>query len=260
MPHHQNFKITLSYDGTNYCGWQVQPNGDSIQETVQNALKKILREEIKLLGSGRTDAGVHAFAQTANFSTDKKFEINKLIHSLNSIIPLDIRIKEIQKVPNEFHARYSANSKTYHYFIHLNKIIDPFMRLYRYHCPYSLDLSLLEKATESFLGEHDFTSFANEPSKGSAKNNPIKTLMKLDMKTESNGIRLEFTANGFLYKMVRNITGTLIDISRKKIPISSINYIFQKKDRRYAGTAAQPQGLFLFKVHYNEEIPSKEEK
>jgi tRNA pseudouridine38-40 synthase len=243
------YKLSIAYDGTRYGGWQVQLNSLSIQALIEDALKIALRKEIAVVSSGRTDAGVHARGQVAHFEAPPA-NLDLLFRSLNGILPEDIRILQIENVPSSFHARYSALSKEYHYHIHLDWALNPFKRLYAYHHPYPLDLTLMEQASHAFLGTHDFTSFANEASKGSAAKNPVRTITRLQIIPEPGGVRLEFEGNGFLYKMVRNITGTLLDVGRKKIRPEEIPALFEKKDRRQMSSAAPPQGLFLHRVNY----------
>lgn len=254
MNSQRNYKLTIAYDGTHYHGWQIQPNGTSIQEKIQDALKTALRNEVQVIGSGRTDAGVHALGQVAHFKYDSEIDIYRLLASLNGLLPLDIRIKKIESVPLDFHAQYSALGKIYHYHLHLEQILNPFFRLYSLHVRERINLDLLKKASEHFLGTHDFTSFANEAHSGCAANDPIRTLKRLDIIPENGGIRLEFEADGFLYKMVRNIVGTLLEIASGKRSIEEIPFIFEAKDRRKAGKAAAPHGLFLVEVHYPKEI------
>lgn len=248
-PSYLKYKIVIAYDGTRYGGWQVQPNSVSIQSLIENALQIALKQEISVVASGRTDAGVHARAQVAHFEAPPA-DLPILYRSLNGILPDDIRILHLENVPHTFHARYSAISKEYHYHVHLDWALDPFKRHYTYHHPYRLDVSLIPQAIPHFLGTHDFTSFANEATKGSAAKNPIRTITRLDLIPEPGGFRLEFEGNGFLYKMVRNITGTLLDVGRKKISPDTIPALFDKKDRRQMSCAAPPQGLFLVKVNY----------
>lgn len=238
------YKLIISYDGTNYCGWQVQSNGTSIQTLVQKALETSLRHPLDLTGSGRTDAGVHARGQTAHFDTPVSFSPNRLLISLNALLPPDIRILRIDPTETTFHARYSAKSKIYHY--HLNRAMDPFSRLYSHRVPGPCDLDLLKAAAAQFIGTHDFTSFANV--KDIPNTDTIRTIHRLDIVEHKNGIRLEFEGDGFLYKMVRNITGTLLDIASGKP--KDIPAILAAKDRRQAGQAAPPQGLFLMEVVY----------
>jgi len=246
-----NYKITISYDGKNYSGWQIQSSKNSIQEMIQKALNKTLQEDIKIIGAGRTDAQVHALGQVANFKTIKQIDTSKMCYSLNCILPKDIRILKIEEVDLSFHARFSASSKVYRYHISLSDIQDPFSRFYSYKPQKKLDILLLEIATKYFLGTHDFSAFANKQNKGSAKNKPIKTMKRLDLIKNKDEIILEFEASGFLYKMVRNIVGTLLDVATKKIPLEMIEKIFATKDRKKASKPAPAHGLFLVRVNYN---------
>ncbi|NGX49178.1 MAG: tRNA pseudouridine synthase A [Candidatus Anoxychlamydiales bacterium] len=244
------YKMLISYDGTNYFGWQIQKNKLTIQEAIQKRLSKILREDIKIIAAGRTDAKVHALEQVAHFSFNERLDIKKVIFSLNSLLPDDIRIKKITEVDINFHARFSAKSKIYRYHIFIGDIQDPFSRMYSYKPNYTLDLDLLKKASIYFLGTHNFSSFANKQYTGSAVNKPIKTIKRIDIKKSNNGIILEFEADGFLYKMVRNIVGTLLDVANKKLPLDMVDKILKAKDRKKASPPAEPQGLFLVKVLY----------
>ena len=248
--HSHNFKLIIAYDGTHYSGWQIQPNGVSIQEKLHHALKIILKQDVHVVGSGRTDAGVHAIGQAAHFIYSSALDLRRFNNSLNALLPPDIRIRSSEEVPLNFHARYSAISKTYHYHLHFDRVMDPFHRLYRLHVFDKIDLGLLNDAAQQFVGTHDFTSFANEAHAGVAAHDPIRNLMRLDIFPQDGGVRLEFQADGFLYKMVRNIVGTLLEISSGKRDIKDIPIIFDSKDRRKAGQAAAPQGLFLVKVEY----------
>ena len=218
----QRLKITIAYDGTNYCGWQVQPNGISIQSLVQKSLETILRHPIQLTGAGRTDSGVHALAQTAHFNSETSLTPGRLRLSANALLPPDIRILAIDPVPPSFHARYSAVGKIYHYRIHLDPAHDPFSRLYRVPLFSPFDPDLLKQAAPHCLGTHDFTSFANEPQRGTVVHDAVRTLKRLDICDEPGGLRLEFEGDGFLYKMVRNLAGTLIEIASGKRPADDI--------------------------------------
>lgn len=250
MEEKKTYKLTISYDGTNYSGWQIQPHSPSIQELIKKALSTILREEITLIGSGRTDAGVHAIGQVAHFRTAKEFSLKTLHFALNCMLPKDIRIMDFEPIDSTFHAQYSAIGKIYHYNLWLDDIVDPTKRLFTHHVQGPFDLNLLHESAKLFLGKNDFSSFANSASEGSASKNPIRTLKRLESVTQEGGIRLEFEGDGFLYKMVRNIMGTLLDVSSKKRSIDDIPLIFSSKDRRLCSRAAPAQGLFLFKVLY----------
>ncbi|MBS0629661.1 MAG: tRNA pseudouridine(38-40) synthase TruA [Verrucomicrobia bacterium] len=244
------YKLLIAYDGTRYCGWQVQPNGTSIQTLVEKAISTALHHPIKVIGSGRTDAGVHALEQVAHFSFEGIVDLEKLHYSLNGLLPPDIRIMGLSIVSEDFHARYSAKGKIYHYYLHTSRVQNPFKRLYTTHILYPIDRDLLKRAAALFIGEHDFTAFSNEAHRGSASRDAVRTITRIDVIEDGNEIRLEFEADGFLYKMVRNIMGTILDVSRGKIDISQIPLIFEAKDRRKGGTCAPPQGLFLIKVIY----------
>lgn len=242
--------MIIAYDGSRYHGWQIQPNGQTIQEILQKNLAIILRKEVLVIGSGRTDAGVHALGQVANFYLNEKVDIFRLRASLNGLLPPDIRVKEIVESPLVFHAQYSAIGKTYHYHLHLDRVQDPFQRLYSFHVKEKINVDLLKEAVRLFVGTHDFTAFANENHLGSAANDAVRTMYRLDLIEQNGGVRLEFEADGFLYKMVRNITGTLLEIAAGKRSIKDVPKCFEKKDRRLTGQAAPAQGLFLVKVDY----------
>jgi len=245
----KRYQLIISYDGTHYAGWQVQKTGLAIQPLIQKALQTALRHPVDLTGSGRTDAGVHALGQSAHFDTPIIFDSPRLLASLNALLPPDIRVYTIRPVPSTFHARYSAKSKIYHYLIHLDPVLDPHLRLYRHHHLGPCDLGKIRAALPHLQGTHDFTSFTNEPGKGSASRDPIRTLA-IQLTQEPGGIRLTFEADGFLYKMVRNLTGILLDIGAGRISPNEIPLILAAKDRRKAGHAAPPHGLFLVQVNY----------
>lgn len=249
-----NYRMIITYDGTRYSGWQIQPNAESIQALIEEAIKTILRKEARVIGSGRTDAGVHALGQVAHFHHEQYIDLYKFIHSLNGLLPTDIRIKEVAPAPLQFHAQYSVISKMYHYFLCLGKVQNPMTRLYSYHYSHKLDCKLLVEAAQHFIGTHDFTSFANEAHAGSASRDAVRTLTRLDIIEEEEGMRLVFEADGFLYKMVRNIVGTLLEVAAGKRGIEEIPAILLAKDRKLAGQAAPPHGLFLHHVNYPEKL------
>jgi tRNA pseudouridine38-40 synthase len=244
------YKMTIAYDGTVYCGWQIQPNGPSIQEKLQEILSVLTKQPAGVTGSGRTDAGVHALGQVAHFEVPLEIDIYRFLNSLNAMLPKNIRVKAIEKVPADFHARYSAVSKTYHYHLSFERFQNPFTRLYCWQFLDKIDQSLIIEAARYFLGTHDFTSFANEAHHGSASRDAVRTMQRLDVVEQEGGVRLEFQADGFLYKMVRNITGTLLEVASGKRPLTDIPHLLKTKDRRQSGMSAPPQGLFLVKVDY----------
>lgn len=241
------YKAIIAYDGTRFSGWQLQPNAPSIQGLIEEALAKVIKKPTRVVGAGRTDAGVHALGQTAHFTHPEPLDCHTLFKALNGLLPAEIRIKELIPIPSSFHAQYSAEGKIYHYHLWLERTIDPFLRLYRYHYPYPLQLDLMKEAAHLFIGKRDFTTFANL---GSDTKSNVRTLSRLDVIEQEGGCRLEFEGDGFLYKMVRTIVGTLLEIASKKRPLDSIENLFEAKDRRAAGKAAPPSGLFLVCVHY----------
>lgn len=246
----RKYKLAIQYDGTNYNGWQVQPDAASVQETIEKTIEKFLQEKVRVIGSGRTDRGVHALNQTAHFTTSKEIDTAWFLKAANSLLPKDIRILSITKARADFHARYSAKGKIYHYHLWLQPQQSPFQRLYTTHFKKPLNIQLLRKAASLFIGTRDFTAFANSAKEGSAAKNPVRTIKRLDIIEQPGGFRLEFEADGFLYKMVRNIVGMLLDVASGKRPIEDIPLAFEKKDRRFAGKAAPPAGLFLVQVFY----------
>lgn len=255
------YKITIAYEGTAYCGWQRQLNGISIQEKIETALATLLRAPTSLQGSGRTDAGVHALGQVAHFDTLKPLNPPSFLFSLNALLPKDIRICALEPISSAFHARYSVRSKIYHYYFLIDPIGTPFFSHFQYHVPHRVNRDLLQTAIPLFVGTHDFTSFSHEAHAGSAARDPIRTIYQITL-TESpwGGLCLAFEGEGFLYKMVRNIVGTLLDISRKKIALEEIPLIFAAKDRRRAGRTAPPHGLFLIHVNYENSGRLQEKK
>jgi tRNA pseudouridine38-40 synthase len=247
----ETFKLSISYDGTEYSGWQKQKSERSIQGLIENALMILLKEKIEVVGASRTDAGVHALNQKAHFKTDRLFDIEKTLRSLNGILPKDIRIISLEKTAPSFHARYSTISKNYSYFVATGPFQSPFDKKYSFHFYEKFDLDLILQASKYFIGTHDFTSFANDHLEGCAVTRPIKTIYRLDIKKiQENKIIFEFEGDGFLYKMVRNIIGTLLDMSCGKISISKLQEIFEAKNRNKAGRCVPAKGLFLVDVNY----------
>lgn len=248
------YKLKISYDGTNYFGWQIQPKKPTVQKTLENAFTTLLKTPIKIYGSGRTDAGVHAFEQVAHFSscTIDPIPIKK---SLNGILPKDIRILSIEKTSPSFHARYSSFYKTYIYLLSRKPSI--FLKNYIYYFPYQIDFELLQKAVQYFIKKDDFSAFANAKCSNKQK---IKTIHDLSIAKHNDILLFEITSDGFLYKMARNIIGTLVDVATKKIALEQIPKIFLSKKRTLAGRCVPSCGLFLKKVHYVKSISFKEEK
>jgi tRNA pseudouridine38-40 synthase len=239
------------YDGTQYSGWQIQPHSLSIQQIVQEAVRLIIKEEVHVIGSGRTDAGVHALQQVAHFRSEQQIALDSFLRSMNGILPKDIRLESVSSAPSSFHAQRSAKGKEYHYFIALGPIVSPFERLYSCHMPQRIDVELFIQAANLFVGTHDFTSFANSAHHGAAAKNPVRTIRRLDVIRRPHGLAIHIEGNGFLYKMVRNIVGMLLEVASGKRPIDDIPRVFAAKDRRIASKAAPARGLFLVKVFYD---------
>lgn len=243
----RNIMIVIEYDGTNYHGWQCQRNAVTVQETVVHAIKKITGEEIDLIGSSRTDAGVHAYYQVANFRTDTKIPSEKLPYALNSVLPDDISIVDAKDVGDNFHSRYSTKKKRYRYLILNSKFPVPMMRNYSWHVSWNLNIEDMKEALKYFTGKHDFSAF--KASKSSSKN-PVRTIYDICLEKEDELIKLEIEADGFLYNMVRIITGTIVYVGMGKIKAYDIQDILDSKDRTKAGITAPPQGLYLLKIFY----------
>lgn len=242
----RNIMITIQYDGSNYCGWQKQNNGLGIQDIIQKSIYKITKENVDLTSSGRTDAGVHALGQVANFKTNSKIPIQKVPSAINSSLPEDICIIDAKEVSEGFHSRYSANKKRYKYVIYNNKYKNPIYRRYSYHVKYDLDFEKMKDESKYLIGEHDFVGFM---SSGSSVKSTIRTIYDVELKKEGEIITIEVEGNGFLYNMVRIIAGTLVDIGRGNIT-ESLKNIIESRERNRAGHTAPPTGLFLKKVYY----------
>jgi len=244
----RTIKLVIEYEGTHYLGWQVQPNGQTIQGVIQDCLKRLTGESSQLIGSGRTDAGVHALGQVAHFKTESRMDANTFQRALNSLLPKDIVIRRAEEVEAEFHARRSARSKVYEYRI-LNRTIPPAIdRQYIWYVPQKLNLDEMKKATHSLVGEHDFSAFR---SVGSSARSSVRNILRADWKRGKEGhLRFEIEATGFLKQMVRAIVGTLVEVGRGKTSAQEFKRILDSKDRKEAGPTAPAHGLFLNEVKY----------
>lgn len=244
-----NIKLTIQYDGTNYHGYQIQPNGITVQECLESALSKITGEQIHVVGCGRTDAGVHALGFVVNFNTISKIAPQNFANALNSQLSDDIRCLKSELVSDEFHSKKSAIKKTYIYKIHNAPIADAFLRNYAWHYKYPLDVQKMQKGAKYFIGEHDFKAFV---AAGFSAKTTVRTIYDLDVQKDGDIITVSVTGNGFLYNMVRIITGTLVYVGGNKINADDILDIIQSCDRARAGITAPPQGLFMKEVFYIE--------
>lgn len=241
--------LEIAYLGTNYCGWQVQPNGITVQEVLQNALEKVLKHRPGVTGCSRTDSGVHANSFFCHFDTSVNIPNSGLVFGLNAVLPEDIAAKRCFDVPDSFHARYNSLGKTYRYSFYESKIRDPFSADRALMLKKPLDLKKAEKYCDLLLGEHDFAAFS---SVHRTVENTVRTVS--ECYTVRQGEKLDFyvTADGFLYNMVRIMVGGLLDFSEDRLTEENILTAFKKGERSLLGATAPPHGLFLEKVHYSE--------
>ena len=244
----RNIKLTIEYDGKSYNGWQKQPDRPNIQGEIENAIFNITKEKSELIGSGRTDAGVHSLGQVANFKTNSNIPIEKLAIALNSQLKNSIVIKDAVEVDERFHSRYNAKQKTYRYIINNSKYGTAVYRNLEYCFPIKLDVEKMQKAAKYFEGEHDCKAFK---SSGTSSKNSVRTIYKAEVRQEGERVIIELTGNGFLYNMVRIISGTLLDVGLSRINVEDIPKIIEEKDRSKAGKTLPAHGLYLVKVMYN---------
>ncbi len=243
----RNIKLTIEYDGKDFNGWQKQPDKLNIQGEIEKAIFLVTKEEVELFGSGRTDAGVHAVGQVANFKTNSKIPTEKLTYAINSKLKKSIRIKEAKQVSMNFHSRYNCKEKTYRYIINNSEQGTAINRNLEYHISNPLNIEAMKKAVSYFKGEHDFKAFK---ASGTSSKSSIRTIYKAKLKKEKERIIIELTGNGFLYNMVRIISGTLVDVGLGKIDPDKIPEIIESKDRKKAGKTLPPYGLYLLRVKY----------
>ena len=243
----QTISMIVKYDGSSYFGWQRQQNQVSVQATIETKLKSILKQNIVIHGSGRTDAKVHAVGQCFSFEAELIMPLENLMIVLNRCLPDDIVITHATLHLEPFHARYQALGKTYVYKIYTDPLRDPFKDKYMFHVPYALDLNRIEKALPAFLGEQDFKVFM---ASGSQTSNTVRTIYKLEMTKTNEGLMFTITGNGFLYKMVRSIVGTLIQVGRGKISPDEISNIIFMGNRQRVKYTAGANGLYLNQVYY----------
>lgn len=244
----RNIKLLIEYDGTNYRGWQVQPDGPTIQGMLEEKLSRLTSERIHVIGSGRTDSGVHALGQVAHFRTQSQMDTRTIQRALNSLLPPDIVIREVEEVDEGFHARKQSKSKVYEYRILNRNLRSVFHRGYVWHIPQKLNLAEMKKATQSLIGEHDFSAFRTV---GSPTRTTVRRVIRGEWKRGRDDlIRFEIEANGFLKQMVRSIIGTLVEIGKGRMKATDFRKILNSKDRKEAGPTAPAQGLFLKEVKY----------
>ena len=243
----KRIKLTIAYDGTNYCGWQVQPNGITVEEVVNKALKKLTGEDIQVIGASRTDSGVHALGNVAVFDTHTTIPPERISYALNQRLPEDIVIVKSEEVAEDFHPRYCDCSKTYEYHILNTRIPIPTKRLTNYFVSYDLDVEKMRKAAGYLIGEHDFVSFCNVRTD---VEDTVRTVTELEILKDGEEITIRISGNGFLYNMVRIIVGTLIRVGRGFYEPEKVKEMLEAKDRKAAGVTAPPHGLILAEIRY----------
>ena len=243
----KRIKLTIAYDGTNYCGWQVQPNGITVEEVVNKALKKLTGEDIQVIGASRTDSGVHALGNVAVFDTRTTIPPERISYALNQRLPEDIVIVKSEEVAEDFHPRYCDCSKTYEYHILNTRIPIPTKRLTNYFVSYDLDVEKMRKAAGYLIGEHDFVSFCNVRTD---VEDTVRTVTEIETLKDGEEITIRISGNGFLYNMVRIIVGTLIRVGRGFYEPEKVKEILEAKDRKAAGVTAPPHGLILAEIRY----------
>ena len=242
-------KLTVSYDGTNYCGWQVQPNGVTIESELNKHLSELLKEEIHVIGASRTDAGVHAMGNVAVFDTSARMPAEKISYAMNTRLPEDIRVQRSEEVAADFHPRFQKTVKTYEYKICNRTFPDPCSRLYSLHYYWNLDEHKMQQAANHLIGTHDFASFCTHKPEIT---DHVRTIYSLDVTRSGDMITVRVCGNGFLYNMVRIIVGTLLRVGSGMIDPDEIPAILEARDRGRAGETARPHGLALVEIRYPE--------
>ena len=243
----QRYFIYLAYDGTAYHGWQIQPNGASVQECLMKALSTLLRREVEVVGAGRTDAGVHALGQVANFHTESAMSVEEILEYCNRYLPEDIAVVEVSEAAPRFHSRLNATGKRYRYRIINSQIPDVFWRRYATEEPETLDLDAMRKAAELLLGEHDFKAFTSAKK---SKKSTVRRIDEIRIERIENRVEFVFTGNGFLHHMIRILMGTLLEVGKGIRTPESVTDILKSGDRAKAGALVPAKGLVLEEVFY----------
>jgi len=247
VPRSRNIRILLAYDGTPYLGWQIQPQGPTVQSVLQDALKTITGEQLFVKGSGRTDAGVHALGQVANFHTSSTMSPQDFVSAINSVLPKTISVIGADEVNATFDAQFSATGKLYRYRVFNSRHRSPFELLRSWNINTNLDIESTSTAARMLIGTHDYSSFR---ATGCVARSPIRTITRCDLGRDGDTISFELEADGFLRHMVRNIVGTLVDVGRRRFSTTDFAAILAARDRTRAGIAAPPHGLYLVRVDY----------
>lgn len=243
----RRIKLTVAYDGTNYCGWQIQPNGITVEEVLNRALSRLTGEELRVTGASRTDAGVHARGNIAVFDTASTIPAERFAYAVNPLLPEDIAVVNSEEVPQDWHPRYRNSVKTYEYRILNREMPDPLRRKYTWHVSFPLDLDKMRAAAEYLKGEHDFRSFCGVHT---GAKTTVRTVCTLDIEKTGDEIIIRISGNGFLYNMVRIIAGTLTEVGRGLRTPENVKKILEAEEREKSGATAPPQGLTLISIEY----------
>ncbi len=247
----RNIKLTIEYDGTHFHGWQIQDlKQRTVQGEIKKSLKKVFKKDITLYGSGRTDSGVHAIHQVANFKIESYLDHTEILRAINASLPEDISILKAEEANENFHAQFDAKNKTYCYSILNRPARSAMHRDYSYYFPVKLNLKAMRQEAKALVGKKDFKSFRATPPANTKEKNTIRTIKSVTIKKRGDFVLVEIMANGFLHKMVRNIVGTLIAIGAGHKRSGHIREILRAKNRSFAGKTAHPKGLCLVKVNY----------
>jgi tRNA pseudouridine38-40 synthase len=239
-------RALVAYDGTNYSGYQRQANAPTVQAALEAALARVTGEEVTILAAGRTDAGVHAAGQTIAFDTAWRHGLDDLVRALNAVLPDDVSARSVEEAEPAFHPRYDARSRIYRYSLYLSSIRCPLVRRYSLHVASSLDRAAMQRGAQALVGEHDFAAFGRPPQGRST----VRRVISADWTGQLPGVHFTIEANAFLYRMVRSIVGTLLDVGRGKLSVDDFVRILQSQDRGRAGPTAPPHGLCLMEVIY----------
>ncbi len=243
----RRIKLIVAYDGTDYCGWQIQPNGITVEEVLNRALSRLTGEEIRVIGASRTDAGVHARGNIAVLDTASTIPAERFAYAVNPLLPEDIVVVKSEEVPQDWHPRYQNSVKTYEYRILNREMPDPLKRKYTWHVSFPLDIDKMREAAEHLKGQHDFRSFC---SVHTAVKSTVRTIYTLDIVKSGDEIIIRISGNGFLYNMVRIIAGTLAEVGRGFRTPEDVRDLLTAKEREQAGATAPPQGLTLIRIEY----------
>lgn len=251
----KRYRIDLSYDGTNYAGWQIQPNGLTVQQVLEETLRELTGQAVKVHGSGRTDQGVHARCQVAHFDLRRELPLDAVTKGLNGLLPRDIRILRARQVPPAFHARRDVVEKEYRYFIHNAEIMPPCLRLYRAHARRKLDLAAMQAAAALFAGRHDFAAFTANPRRHVAST--VRTVWECAVRKSGAQVVIVVRGEGFLYRMVRSLAGFLIRVGEGRVASAETAGVLDSRQRTARVPTAPPQGLFLWNVKYDSGIVTR---